>query len=142
FQSQMYSPRYIQRPFAELAENQPVRPEIYSGVIGETAGSRPAPGIAGIAANAAPPPPPSVMARSKAMRQEAAADMYSPSTIQVSTEGQEIGELFEYRFNTPVTIRKNESAMVPFLQQKTDSRNLLIWTSGLNPRNAVEIMNS
>ncbi len=141
FQSQMYAPRYIQRPFVELAENQPVRPEIYSGVIGGVAGSRPKAGVIGSIPNAAPPPPPSAAMRSR-VQSEAAADMYSPSTIQVATEGQEIGELFEYRFNTPVTIRKNESAMVPFLQQKTDARKLLIWTSGLNPRNAVEIMNS
>ena len=33
---------------------------------------------------------------------------------------RELGELFEYRIAQPVTIRKDESAMLPFLQQPID----------------------
>ena len=39
-----------------------------------------------------------------------------------------LGDLFEYRLAQPVTIRKNESAMLPFLQQKIEARKLLIWS--------------
>jgi hypothetical protein len=38
-----------------------------------------------------------------------------------------LGELFEYRFEAPVTVRKGQSAMLPFLQQKITSRKLLIF---------------
>ena len=36
----------------------------------------------------------------------------------MATQGRELGDLFEYRFDHPVTVKKNESAMLPFLQQK------------------------
>ena len=55
-----------------------------------------------------------------------------------------MGELFEYRFATPVTVRKDESAMLPFLQQKVAARKLLIYSGGSSefPRNAAELTNS
>src|SRR5208283_5001439 len=57
----------------------------------------------------------------------------------------QMGELFEYRIGEPVTIRKDESAMLPFLQQKIEARKLLIYSSGAgseHPTNAAELDNS
>jgi hypothetical protein len=67
-----------------------------------------------------------------------------PSAIATTAAGQELGELFEYSFSTPVTVRKNESAMLPFLQQKVTARKLLIYSnpSSVNPLDSVEITNS
>ena len=149
FQSQMYAPRYIQRPFAELAENQPVAPQVYEGAIAARGRMTPLAGLAGGGGvmggvigsipKAAPAPP--VAQQEMALKAyRAAAD--ASSSVRVDSTGQDVGELFEYRFNTPITIKKNESAMVPFLQQKTTARKLLIWTSGLNPRNAAEVSNT
>ena len=45
----------------------------------------------------------------------------SPSTIVASASAGELGELFEYRIAQPVTIRKDESAMLPFLQQAIEA---------------------
>ena len=58
-----------------------------------------------------------------AMMADAAAEAVNvvPSSIDAAAVGRELGELFEYRIAQPVTIRKNESAMLPFLQQ-TDRR--------------------
>jgi len=68
----------------------------------------------------------------------------APSTIVANASGQELGELFEYRIGQPVTIRQNESAMLPFLQQAIDSRKLLIYSdhSSQHPTNAAELANS
>jgi hypothetical protein len=44
---------------------------------------------------------------------------------------RELGELFEYRIGQPVTIRKNESAMLPFLQQPIEARNADLFRSQL-----------
>ncbi|HTP88428.1 MAG TPA: hypothetical protein VMJ34_15845, partial [Bryobacteraceae bacterium] len=62
----------------------------------------------------------------------------------VASESRELGDLFEYRFANPVTIHKNESAMLPFLQQKIAARKLLIYTSdsGQNPMSAAELTNN
>ncbi len=74
----------------------------------------------------------------------AARMLVKDSTVAVNTEGVERGDLFEYRFDTPVTVKRSESAMLPFLQQKISSRKLLIYQEplGPNPRSAAEITNS
>jgi chaperonin cofactor prefoldin len=66
------------------------------------------------------------------------------SSIAATAEGREMGELFEYSFSAPITVRKDESAMLPFLQQKVTARKLLVYSGGGSefPRNAAEIANS
>ena len=144
FISRLYEPRYRQRPYGDLAEEASVGPRVYDGgVVG---------GIIGSPANA-PAPPPAVDALASragnSQRLEQFAKMQKPksvtnSTAEVATAGREIGELFEYGFSTPVTIKRGESAMLPFLQEKITSRKLLIFSddSGINPMNAAEITNS
>jgi hypothetical protein len=76
----------------------------------------------------------------------AAADAISvaPSSIVSDAIARELGDLFEYRIAQPVTIRKNESAMLPFLQQPIQGRKLLIYSdhSSPHPTNAAELTNS
>jgi hypothetical protein len=66
------------------------------------------------------------------------------SDIAIATSASERGDLFEYSFDHPVTVKKSESAMLPFLQQKINTRKLLIFQEplGANPRTAAEITNS
>lgn len=67
----------------------------------------------------------------------------APSSVANTTiAAKELGELFEYGFSAPVTVKRNESAMLPFVSQKINARKLLIWTEGVNPRNAAELTNS
>ena len=145
FITKLYDPKFMVRPKAELAEDRMIAPEVYAGGV-----------IGGIMAGAPPPPPPAAKMRmnqrdtlqemgvaQSAQVQFARADA-SQSTIAVSAEGREMGELFEYSFATPVTVKRNESAMIPFLQQKLGARKILIYSdhSVPNPRNAAEISNS
>jgi hypothetical protein len=67
-----------------------------------------------------------------------------PSSLAATADTREAGELFEYNFAGPVTIKKGESAMLPFLQQKVNARKLLIYAEnfGLHPMDAAEITNS
>ena len=141
FVSQLYAPKYVERPTADLPDEAAAQPVIHAG------------GYA-----AAPPPPkaaPRAMAERPMMaKSEALGDFVSnaavsgslvaPSSIVADAAGRELGELFEYRISQPVTIRKNESALLPFLQQTIDARKLLIY-SGQNsehPTNAAELTNS
>ena len=66
------------------------------------------------------------------------------SSIAPAMNTRDLGELFEYSFSTPVSVKQGESAMLPFLQQKINARKLLIYMEsfGLNPMNAAEIANS
>jgi hypothetical protein len=68
----------------------------------------------------------------------------APSSSVQGATGETLGELFAYNFAGPVTIKKNESAMLPFLQDKIAARKLLIYgtTDGEHPVNAAEITNN
>ena len=140
FQSRLYDPKFITRPFADLPDEEAAAPILYAGAV----------------ASAPAPPPPAQMAakagsggggfgRPMAMAADAAEPMMERmSSVSVQTEGRELGELFEYAFGQPVTVRRNQSAMLPFLQQPLDARKLLIYSdrSSQNPRTAAELSNN
>src|SRR5579872_3428230 len=42
-------------------------------------------------------------------------------------QSQELGNLFEYKLNDRVTIRKNQSALVPILQSRIDAEKVSVW---------------
>ncbi len=144
FISRLYEPRYITRLTAELPEDRATAPVVYQGAIDEAKKAE-APvnlrglraGVAGALANA--PAPMTAMEKDIGeLRQNVA------STVVAQAASQELGELFEYRFGNAVTIRKNESAMLPFLQDKLTARKLLVYSnpSTVNPLNSAEITNS
>ena len=148
FISQLYAPKYIRRQGAELAEDQALAPTVYSGAVAGLAkadagsgggggggrGGRASFGVLGGVAD------------SLQVNAEAASPMFRsamPSTVASVSSGQEIADLFQYSIRDPVTVKKNESAMLPFLQQKIAARKLIIYsdTSRPNPLSAVELTN-
>jgi hypothetical protein len=159
FISLLDRPRFGNRQVAELPEDRAAGPEVYSGSVdGQTVGERNGVvggtgmaggvlgGIVGGVPGAAPPPP----ARAKAfvanqlMAPRAMAQTVEVTSDVVGATGSVLGELFEYNFATPVTIKHNQSAMLPFLSDKVAARKLLIYTSkdGEHPVNAAEVTNS
>ena len=151
FITQLYQPRYVQRPAAELAEDRPAGPQVFQGALS-------------VAAPAAPSPAAREVAKSGGgggrggARNGVAGFANSPhqadggldslavqeSSFASLASGQDTGELFEYSFAGPVTVKTGESAMLPFLQQHIGARKLLIYTDnmGLHPMNAAEVANS
>jgi hypothetical protein len=153
FITQLYQPRYVLRPSVELAENQAVAPQVFEGamVTGSVAGLP----LNGRAMAALAPPAPMAMAPGRGVVGGVGAGQGGgigggayrayDSVSSISTaEGRDAGELFEYSFNGPVTVKKGESAMLPFLQQKLKTRKLLIYSEsfGLHPMNAAELTNT
>jgi hypothetical protein len=143
FVSQLYAPKYVNRPGAELADDTAARPVVHEGAFAPYSGpvARGGEALNGrMAAMAAAPPPPPAQARMEQFGKLQVA----PSSIVASATAGELGELFEYRIAQPVTIRKNESAMLPFLQQAIEARKLLIYSdhSSQHPTNAAELTNS
>jgi hypothetical protein len=154
FVSQLYAPKYIQRPAAELPDDAAAAPVLNAAAFqdnndlavgGGGGGGRG--GRAGVVAKA---PPPAPVTGVQAPRFAASAGLSmgqlgaSSSTVVADASAGELGELFEYRISQPVTIRKNESAMLPFLQQEITARKLLIYshTGSEHPTNAAELTNS
>ncbi len=156
FVSQLYAPKYVQRPSAELADDTAARPVVHDeafqssmGAVAMGGGGRGGAAarsgvIGGVMAAPAPPPSPRVLAPSAFFAEKTDQVNVSPSTIVASASAGELGELFEYRIAQPVTIRKDESAMLPFLQQAIEGRKLLIYSdhSSQHPTNAAELTNS
>ncbi len=138
FVSNLYEPRYVVRPVAELAEDRSQRPVVYEEAM------------------KAPAAAPRQFDAGRLMRDESAlkmapsaglvaeSRMEMASSAAVTTQAREAGELFEYRFANPVTVKRNESAMLPFVQQRIAAKKLLIWSeqASQHPRNAAELSNA
>ncbi len=148
FITQLYAPKYVEREEADLEDNVAAKPRVFQGSI--TAGA-----IGGMVAAAKSPPAPMAKSMNGAaglggrerasFRAEASDQIVSlNSSISSTAEGRDAGDLFEYSFSSPVTVKKGESAMLPFLQQKLGARKLLIYEEsfGVNPQNATELTNS
>jgi hypothetical protein len=149
FITELYDPRYVDRPRAELAENNAVAPVVFQGVLATGAP---------VASPAPPPAQPGNLLKSESgvagrgtvngqLNQYEMLNVFGKlqeSTLASTAEGQDLGDLFEYSFAGPVTVKKGESAMLPFLQQRINSRKLLIYQEsfGLHPMNAAELSNS
>ena len=155
FVSRLYAPRYVSRPVAELPEDRAAAPVMHEGsfeemrpMAGLAAGQMGAVSGADRQVDAGRLMAPAPMAKQMAMGGNAAEaqrrDMAAPSSIVANAAAQELGELFEYRIGAPVNIRKDESAMLPFLQQKLTGRKLLIYSdhSSAHPTNAAELTNN
>jgi hypothetical protein len=139
FVSQLYAPKYVTRPEAELADDAAARPVVHDAAFSAGAvGS-----VGGFAANSGAP---QFMAKAMAapVAPPPAKFEVAPSTVVNSATSGELGELFEYRIAQPVTIRKNESALLPFLQQPINGRKLLMYSdhASQHPTNAAELTNS
>ena len=91
------------------AEPSPRRAGRGGGVVGGVVGSLPA---------APPPPPPPPIVD------------YTPA-LDAAADAQDLGDLFEYKLRQPVTIRKNESALVPILSAEVDAERISIWNRGI-----------
>lgn len=152
FISQLYPPKYVQRPEVDLPDDRAAAPVLHAGgfaanaaMAGPGGGGRGGRGGGGGGGGAS---------ITGSVNKDAA--LYAPSAGQTMMEQMglssvvadatsgELGELFEYRMSQPVTIRKDESAMLPFLQQAIDARKLLIYshTGSEHPTNAAELTNS
>jgi hypothetical protein len=81
------------------------RAGVPGGVVGGVVGGMPS----------APPPPPAI-------------DYMAALTP--AAQGQELGELFEYKLRQPITVRKNESALVPILNAEVDAERVSVWNRG------------
>lgn len=93
-------------------------------------------GRVGGAAGAKPAPPPPAAAP---MPYDQLRD------IQANAEAAELGDLFEYRIKEPVTLRKNQSALVPIVNAEVSAEKVVLWnrSSGSGrPLRALWVSNS
>jgi hypothetical protein len=52
------------------------------------------------------------------------------ASTPAAAEGEDLGDLFEYKLKDRVTIRKNQSAMVPIVQSEIRAEKVSVWSLG------------
>ncbi|MDQ3266316.1 MAG: hypothetical protein M3Y59_22150 [Myxococcota bacterium] len=138
FVHDLYSPRYQQRPVVQVRTQAGAAP-----IIPEEA-------YDGASASAAAPAP---MAKArKRMASDEGAVGGAPSRRElmessqpVTTAVQEVGDLFEYRVEKPVSVHRNQSALVPILQRPFEGRKVLLYNREArekNPMACLELKNT
>jgi len=156
FVHDLYQPRYMRRPVVEVKREAAAAPIIPEEGFGAAAaeddvmldaalseeeehigGESPKRAKAAFRARAAPAP---AAAMPAAVRREA-----MERTAAVKTVVQEIGDLFEYRVENPVTVHRNQSALVPILHRPFEGRRVLLWNRSArekNPMACIEFKNT
>ncbi|HEY2905164.1 MAG TPA: carboxypeptidase regulatory-like domain-containing protein [Vicinamibacterales bacterium] len=66
------------------------------------------------------------------------------ANMQTAAQGENLGDLFEYRLSAPITIHRNESALVPILSAAIGVDRVSLWNehSGVRPLRALWLTNS
>jgi hypothetical protein len=149
FIQQLSQPYYGRRPVVPLPESVQLTPQTHAAtltamasmhlpqVVGGVPGGVAGGGMggvvggfgsgsgAGIGAGLAPPAPPPPTSVDEAEVEEA-RDESEPVA-----EGNSLGDLFEYKLKERVTIRKNQSALVPILQTDIAAEKVSLWSESL-----------
>lgn len=139
FVHDLYTPRYVRRPVVEVKETTGVLPpEVEDGIsmmaMDDTA-------------NFDVPAAEAVALRRKAIRVSAPRSMAAAVESSTPTQVRErkLGDLFEYAIEHPVTIQRNQSALVPIVLRSFEGRPVLLHnrdTRPQNPMRCVELKNS
>jgi hypothetical protein len=156
FIHQIQKPLYRYRPIVPISQDLNLNPQIHEdGLVANVPGSRPASSLSsfggiglGPVNGAAPHPPASAPSQNQVqvaqsgqfnnrtieglMRDLTADGVGSAITsgesgVEAAATGGEVGELFEYRVEQPVTVRRDRSALIPILQTKMDGERVSIY---------------
>lgn len=148
FVHDLYTPRYIRRPVVEVQETTGVLPpEVEQGMVmmagygGGAAGGVEAEEMDD-ASKRRKMPVASVRAlRSLGLEEKRSAVSSAPAQVRE----RKVGDLFEYQIEHPVTIRRNQSALVPIVLRPFEGRPVLLYnkqTRAENPMRCVEFKNT
>ncbi len=158
FIQDLSKPLYARRPVVPVAQGVQVTPQAYEATLEQEADETKQARMA--ARNEAPAVGGMVSSMSKAMRRdqlfmEAAAPAPATMPAEVSdairqqavatAQAQAVAEQFEYKIRQPVTIRRNESALLPIIQSDVEGEKVSIYKAGNNeqhPRLAFWLKNS
>lgn len=141
----LYTPRYIRRPEVQVQETTGVLPPTMEDAVayemlddGATYGRAPA--------RMAAAAPMAMEKRRQGVELSAAGGARSAqSSMQAQVRERKIGDLFEYEIEHPVTIRRNQSALVPIVLRDFDGRPVLLYNKqnrAENPMRCVEFKNT
>ena len=155
FVQELSQPYYTRRPVVPLPENAMLTPQTHeatmvqeeeapppaapraAGVVGGVPGGVPGGSMGGVMGSVMNGQPARISSGNAVAKSampavavprpdatEIAENLESGTTVGQS---QELGDLFEYKLKDRVTIRKNQSALVPILQSRVDAEKVSVW---------------
>jgi hypothetical protein len=156
FIQQIQKPLYRYRPIIPIPGDLNLDPQVYEpehgggtgvgGGVGYGSGSGGGIGMGRGDAPAPPPPPPAAPRQQAQQAQvrdfammENSTGFARPATsvssaitsgesgVETAASGSEVGELFEYRIDQPVTVRRDRSALIPILQTKMEGERVSLY---------------
>jgi hypothetical protein len=152
FTMDLYQPLYIQRPEVQMELYQSLMPKTNQMAMEEAASAdeaspevvapSPAAPAAGMASTAAAP---------RQLRAAAGAahgpggDFSVSQGVAAAASGGQVGELFQYSIDKPVTLPRQQSAMLPILNQQVSGERYSLFNEGTDPThplNAVKLKNT
>jgi hypothetical protein len=83
-------------------------------------------GVVGGLPSAAPPPAPAARFSAR-VSENALVERMSASPA--AAQGAELGDLFEYKLTQPITVRRNQSALVPIVQADVTVERVSLWSA-------------
>lgn len=159
FQMDLYEPLYVERPEIPVPMIAGVAPRLYEGDVMFGLADKAAP-----AASAAPAEPGTRMRAAGRMDRDAApqrrgvaveeskalgaalsAEDLIQHAAQAQARGGEIGEVFQYTLQDPVTVERQRSAMLPILSSPIEGRRVSIYAradGSEHPMRGVELKNT
>lgn len=144
FVHDLYSPRHKRRPVVAVEEEEAYAPPVLEyGSQGLAEEMDDDEGYVAVAAGAPAPAAPAPKGSRAVRRRRAKA--VGRSSMEVQTRTSEVGDLFHYEIVTPVTVRSNQSALVPILEGTIKGRRVAIYNEEVrakNPMSALEFENT
>ncbi len=144
FIQNLQKPLYRYRPIIPIPEDLNLKPQIYDPENGEGSGSGSGMGsgmgdgngggMANVDVTAAPPKPMFGNANSNFMISSGFAGtgvsdalINEKGGVETAANGSEIGDLFEYKIEQPVSVMRNRSALIPIIQSKMEGERVSIF---------------
>jgi hypothetical protein len=142
FVHDLYSPRYKRRPVVEVDEEEAYAPPMLEDANAdmdmlEVAEAAPAP-MARAARRMSATGTAGFLARKEAKAQASWGEDAAAArdrSVQVQTRTVEVGDLFEYAIQNPVTVKRSQSALVPILQGPFEGDRVAVYNAAVRERN-------
>ncbi len=138
----LYSPNWIKRPFVARRESYDITPTTYEEDI---SGSDQTLDGAPMELGAVTKIPRVTSGSTANLRDERERMQRVLESTKVAAAGSEGGDFFEYEITVPITVKRNESSLVPILQSEIKANRMSVYNEKVrkdNPMLTVELTNN
>ncbi|MFX0090899.1 MAG: hypothetical protein ACFFBD_03975, partial [Candidatus Hodarchaeota archaeon] len=144
----LYTPRYKSRPVIDVQEEEAMAPvEVEGALYKMQEEEKMIGGEKGITRKPSSAPSDQLLSGMLTATSAFAVsqDKAYRATIATKTMTKEMGDLFQYEIAMPVTIKRNQSALVPIVQEDIEGKRVLLFnenTGRKNPMACLELKNT